>query len=128
MSAHPDHAGDDLHAHGDTHGHGTRSGYLAGFGLSVLLTAIPFWLVMGRPIANLGAVALIIFALAVVQIVVHVRYFLHVDGRSEGGWTLMTFAFTVLIVGIVIGGSIWVMYHLNANMMPSMPADMTQAP
>jgi len=130
VSAAPsDHA--DTHAdhrHGSVQGHGTRAGYLTGFLLSVVLTVIPFWLVMTHAIANLGAVAVIIFALAAIQIVVHVRYFLHLDSKAEGGWTLMSFAFTVLIVGIVIGGSVWVMFHLNINMMPTMPADMTQAP
>ncbi len=128
MSALPDQADPELHSHGDTHGHGTRAGYLTGFALSVVLTAIPFWLVMSPINKNLGAVAVTIFALAAVQIVVHVRYFLHLDSKAEGGWTLMSFAFTVLIVGIVIGGSVWVMFHLNANMMPTLPADMTQAP
>lgn len=128
MSALPDHADPALHSHGDTHGHGTRAGYLTGFALSVVLTVIPFWLVMTHAIASLGAVALIIFALAAIQIVVHVRFFLHLDSKAEGGWTFMSFMFTVLIVGIMIGGSVWVMYHLNSNLMPTMAPDVTQAP
>jgi len=126
-SAHGSEA-DALHSHGDTHGHGTRGGYVAGFLLSVVLTVIPFWLVMSHAITNLGLVAVIIFGLAIVQIVVHVRYFLHVDSKAEGGWTLMSFGFTVLIVGIMLSGSIWVMYHLNSNLMPAMPMDVSSAP
>ncbi|MBI0537761.1 cytochrome o ubiquinol oxidase subunit IV [Roseomonas sp. KE2513] len=111
----------ELHGHGDTHGHGTRRGYLTGFLLSVILTAIPFWLVMTETLSSTPATAVAIFGCAFVQIVVHVVYFLHLDTRSEGGWTLIAFIFTVVIVGITIGGSIWVMYHLNTNMMPMMP-------
>ena len=66
----------------------------------------------------------IIFALALVQIVVHVVCFLHLDTRSEGGWTLLAFLFTAVIVVLTIGGSIWVMFHLNSNMMP-MPGGAT---
>lgn len=113
--------GPTLHGHEDTHGHGTRRGYLIGFLLSVVLTAIPFWLVMTETLGSTSGTAIAIFACALVQIVVHVVYFLHLNTRSEGGWTLIAFLFTVVIVGITIGGSIWVMYHLNTNMMPMMP-------
>ena len=54
------------------------------------------------------------------QIVVHMIYFLHMNTKSEGGWTMMALIFTLILVVIVLTGSIWVMYHLNANMMPSM--------
>jgi cytochrome o ubiquinol oxidase subunit IV len=109
-------------------GHGTRRSYVIGFLLSVILTAIPFWLVMSGALPSVAATALTIFAFAVVQIVVHVICFLHVDTRTESGWTLMSFVFTVVIVAITIGGSIWVMYHLNTNMMPMTAKDVTQAP
>jgi len=113
-----------LHSHGDTHGHGSPRGYLIGFALSVVLTAIPFWLVMTGALSSMVATALIIFALALVQIMVHVIFFLHLDTRSEGGWTLIAFAFTAVIVAITIAGSIWIMYHLNTNMMPMPPGPM----
>jgi cytochrome o ubiquinol oxidase operon protein cyoD len=106
-----------VHAHGDTHGHGSLKSYGIGFALSVVLTAIPFWLVMTGALAP-GLTAMIIIAFAVVQIVVHAVCFLHVDTKAEGGWTLMTFAFTAVIVAITIGGSVWIMYHTNTNMMP----------
>ena len=109
------------HGHGDTHGHGTRRGYLLGFFYSIFLTAVPFGLVMTNALGEAPSTALVIFGCALVQIVVHVVYFLHLDTRSEGGWTLIAFLFTVVIVGITIGGSVWVMYHLNTNMMPTMP-------
>ena len=113
-----------LHAHGDTHGHGSRRGYLIGFGLSVILTAIPFWLVMTGVLADTQATAIAIILLAFVQIVVHTLCFLHVNTRAEGGWTLMALMFTVVMVAIVISGSLWIMYHLNSNMMPMQPGQM----
>jgi cytochrome o ubiquinol oxidase operon protein cyoD len=118
----------DLHGHGDTHGHGSRRGYLIGFGLSALLTAAPFWLVMTGAIANAQVAAAIVVGLAFVQIIVHTIFFLHVNTRAEGGWTLLAMVFTLVMVVIVISGSIWIMYHLNTNMMPMSPPSMPTAP
>ncbi|MBZ9813464.1 cytochrome o ubiquinol oxidase subunit IV [Mesorhizobium sp. CA7] len=117
MSAH-DHAGHDR-----THGgaaHGSLRGYLIGFVLSVILTAIPFWMVMTGAMDNKQAAAVIIMAFAVVQIVVHMVFFLHMNPASEGGWSMLALIFTVVLVVIVLSGSLWVMYHLNANMMPGL--------
>jgi cytochrome o ubiquinol oxidase operon protein cyoD len=61
-----------------------------------------------------------------VQIVVHMIYFLHMSPKSESGWTLMALVFTLIIVVIALSGSLWVMYHLNVNMMPG--HDMSQMP
>ncbi|WP_204337653.1 cytochrome o ubiquinol oxidase subunit IV, partial [Klebsiella pneumoniae] len=63
-------------------------------------------------------VSAVVIVCAVVQIVVHMVCFLHMDAKSEGGWTLMALIFTVIIVVITLAGSLWVMYHLNVNMMP----------
>lgn len=120
------HAGHDDRAHGG--GHGSLRGYLIGFGLSIVLTAIPFWLVMGEVLDNKVATAILIMAFAAVQIVVHMIFFLHMNASSEGGWTLMALAFTLIIVVITLSGSLWVMYHLNTNMMPPTIHDMNQLP
>jgi len=125
MSAH-DHA----EGHGRAHGgaaHGSFKGYLIGFVLSVILTAIPFWLVMSGAIDNKQATAIVIMAFAVVQIVVHMVFFLHMNTASEGGWSMLALIFTLILVVIVLTGSLWVMYHLNANMMPGLH-DMRQMP
>ena len=97
--------------------HGTRRDYVTGFLLSVVLTAIPFGLVMSGVITD----SRIIAGLAMVQIVVHMVYFLHMNARSEHGWTLMALIFTVVIVVIVLAGSLWVMFNMNHYMMPPMP-------
>jgi cytochrome o ubiquinol oxidase operon protein cyoD len=112
-------------AHGADHvPHGSLGGYVTGFLLSVVLTAIPFWLVMNDVLGNATLTAIVIMAFAAVQIVVHMVCFLHVNGRSEGGWNLMGLIFTIVIVVIVLAGSLWVMFHLNANMMPGHPHEM----
>jgi cytochrome o ubiquinol oxidase operon protein cyoD len=121
------------HDHGHDHGHGepshsTLKGYLTGFGLSVVLTAIPFWLVMAHVFANPRYTVAAIMAFAAAQIVVHMVYFLHMNSRSEGGWTLLALIFTLLLVFITLSGSMWVMYHLDHNMMPMSPVDMRNMP
>ena len=115
--AHNDHAVDHHDHHGDDHDHGSFKTYMIGFLLSVVLTAIPFWLVMTGALPA-AATGLIITAFAVVQIIVHMIFFLHMNARAEGGWNLLALLFTVVLVVIVLSGSLWVMYHLNHNMMP----------
>ena len=63
-------------------------------------------------------ITVVILALAVVQIIVHMVYFLHMNGRVEGGWSMLAMIFTIIVVVIMFSGSLWVMYHLNYNMMP----------
>jgi cytochrome o ubiquinol oxidase operon protein cyoD len=97
---------------------GSLKEYVTGFVLAVVLTAIPFWLVMGREIHSSRITAAVLLGFAAVQIVVHMVYFLHMNGKSEGGWTLLALLFTVMLVVIALSGSLWVMYHLDTNMMP----------
>jgi cytochrome o ubiquinol oxidase subunit IV len=123
------HAGHHGHDHHETHAsHGTLKSYLTGFILSVILTAIPFWLVMGDVIGDRAVTAVLIMALGLVQIVVHMIYFLHMDTKSQGGWTMMALIFTVILVLIALSGSLWVMHHLNMNMMPQMEDMIKQLP
>lgn len=110
----------DSHAEGGA-AHATRGGYVTGFILSVILTAIPFALVMGDMIADERVTAAIIMVMAVVQIVVHMIYFLHMNAKSESGWNMMALIFTTVIVVIVLAGSLWVMVNMNSYMMPPIP-------
>ena len=127
-----DHAHGHGHGHGghgqDAHGHGSFKDYVTGFVLSVILTAIPFWLVMGNVIEDKLVTGVVILVLAMVQIVVHMIYFLHMNTKSEGGWTFLALIFTITIVVITLCGSIWVMHHLNTNMMPISAEEMRHAP
>ena len=123
------------HNHGAAHGehhphgeHGTFGGYMTGFVLSVILTAIPFWLVMGNVLNDTLLTSIVIMAFAAVQIVVHMIYFLHMSTKSEGGWTFLALLFTLTLVVITLVGSIWVMYHMDKNMMPMTPHEALQKP
>ena len=105
--------------HQDDAAHGSYKSYLTGFALSVVLTVIPFWLVMSEADIGLGWALAVIFGLGAVQIIVHVHYFLHVTGTAEHGWQAMSMVFTAILLVIVLSGSIWVMFHLEENMMPA---------
>jgi len=129
------HGGHHGHDHHDGHhddddgaGHGTFKSYMTDFVLAAILTAIPFWLVMDRVIDSSRVTGLVILAFAVVQIVVHIIYFLHLDTKSESGWNMLALIFTLVLVVITLSGSIWIMYHLNSNMMPMSPHDMRKMP
>jgi cytochrome o ubiquinol oxidase operon protein cyoD len=120
---HSEHGHDHGHGH-DDHDHGSLRSYATGFVLAVILTAIPFWLVMGKVFDKSSTAAFVLLGLAAVQIVVHMVYFLHMNAKSEGGWNMLALIFTVMLVVIMLAGSIWVMYHLNHNMMPGMAPGM----
>ncbi|HEX7792032.1 MAG TPA: cytochrome o ubiquinol oxidase subunit IV [Afipia sp.] len=117
------HAGHGEHIGADGEPHGSLRSYLIGFGLSVVLTAIPFYLVMSG-VLDKQLTGFVIMGFAAAQIVVHMIFFLHMSARSESGWTMMALIFTIVIVIITLSGSLWVMYHLNVNMMPG--HDMTR--
>lgn len=111
--AHAEHADEDL-------SHGSMKDYVIGFILSVILTAIPFWLVMGDVLESKTATAGWILFLGLLQIFVHLIYFLHLKPSAEGGWTLMSMVFTVITIVICLVGSIWIMNSLKFHMMPHM--------
>jgi cytochrome o ubiquinol oxidase operon protein cyoD len=132
MAANHDHAHHDDH-HGDHHDdegfHVSYKGYATGFVLSVILTAIPFWLVMAKVLPSPKMTGFVILGFAAVQMVVHMIYFLHMNAKVEGGWSMLALLFTVALVVIMLAGSVWVMYHMNANMMPTPdPAAMRNMP
>jgi len=118
------------HAHGANHSanHGSLRDYVIGFVLSVILTVIPFWLVMGEVFASKALTVGLVMAFGAVQMVVHMVYFLHMKRSSEGGWIVMSMLFTLVIILIALVGSLWVMYHMNTNMMPVSPEIMRNMP
>jgi cytochrome o ubiquinol oxidase subunit IV len=92
--------------------------YLIGFALALILTLLPFGLVIfSRDDFPhdfiLGALALA----AVVQIFVHLHFFLHLDRSSDQSWNVLALLFTVLIIGIMLGGTLWIMFDLHGRMM-----------
>ncbi|WP_293761530.1 cytochrome o ubiquinol oxidase subunit IV [uncultured Aquitalea sp.] len=103
------------HAH-DNASHGTVKSYVIGFALSVILTAIPFWMVMGGGFTK-QATMIGIFAFAVVQIIVHLKYFLHLNFTQEGKLNTFSFLFTALIIVMLVGLSVWIISTADALMM-----------
>jgi cytochrome o ubiquinol oxidase operon protein cyoD len=98
-------------------GAGSLTSYAVGFLLSLVLTAGAFALVIqGRGLPR-GLVLPGITALAVAQILVHLRCFLHMDGSSAGRWNLMALIFTVLIMALFVVGTLWIMTDLDFRMM-----------
>jgi cytochrome o ubiquinol oxidase subunit IV len=97
-------------------GQGIR-GYLIGLALSVLLTAASFYVLYTQLIWG-PAIPVALVVLAVAQIGVHLVFFLHITTAPDNTNNVLALAFGVLIVALVIGGSLWIMDHLNRNMMP----------
>lgn len=91
------------------------TGLNIGFLLAVILTLIPFGLVMTDAFEDTGTAALIIMGLGVVQIVVHMVYFLQLNRRAEGSWILPALIVTVLLVAILLVGTLWGMPPLDGN-------------
>lgn len=114
--------------HADEIPHATLRDYLIGFALAVILTVIPFWLVMGNVLESKLATTGIILAFAVAQMLVHIFYFLHLNTRSQAGWNMLAAIFTVVLVVITISGSLWVMHNMNTNMMPLDAHEMRNVP
>ncbi|BCG49600.1 cytochrome o ubiquinol oxidase subunit IV [Candidatus Profftella armatura (Diaphorina cf. continua)] len=106
----------------DTFFFGTIKDYIIGFFLSLILTVIPFIISFNKNnnFLNVNIIKFIILSCAILQIIIHMIYFLHMNIKSENGWIILSFIFTLILIVIMFFGSIWVMYHLNHNMMPNM--------
>ena len=87
--------------------------YVIGFVLATVLTIIPFTLV-----ATVGGKIsfIVLIVCAVLQLFVHLRYFLHLSYKGQQREDLQLVLFTGLILLIMIGGSIWVLGDLYTRM------------
>ncbi|WP_028942726.1 cytochrome o ubiquinol oxidase subunit IV [Pseudomonas vranovensis] len=101
------------HAEGN---HGSVKSYAIGFILSVILTAIPFGLVM-FPSLPKDMTVLIVVAFAAIQIVVHLYYFLHLDRSKEQRENVTAFLFTAMVIALLVGLSLWIMFSIHTSMM-----------
>ncbi|MFZ2316120.1 MAG: cytochrome o ubiquinol oxidase subunit IV [Gammaproteobacteria bacterium] len=107
-------------AHLDTHventsGQKTLSGYLIGFGLCIILTIASFGLVVKQVLTETN-LYIALSVLAVIQLIVQSVFFIRLNASKEGQWNLLPFLFILLIIGILVGGSLWIMYNLDFNM------------
>jgi cytochrome o ubiquinol oxidase operon protein cyoD len=91
--------------------------YLVGFALAVLLTAVSFF-VAGTTLVWQPSIPVALSVLAIAQMGVHLVFFLHITTGPDNVNNVMALAFGVLIVLLLIGGSLWIMDHMNHNMMP----------
>lgn len=107
--------GDEPEAHGNVRMR--VRGYLIGLALAVLLTAASFWVVTSDVIYAPG-VRVAVLALAVAQIGIHLVFFLHITTSPDNTNNVLALAFGTLIVVLIVFGSIWIMAHLNGNMLP----------
>ncbi len=95
-----------------------RSSYVIGLALAAGLTVVSFWAASTHLIYG-PAVDMALATLAVAQMGVHLVFFLHITTGPDNTNNVLALAFGVLIVSLVIFGSMWIMYHLNLNMMPA---------
>jgi cytochrome o ubiquinol oxidase operon protein cyoD len=96
--------------------------YLIGLGLAAVLTVASFWVASGTSLIYPLGVPMALAALAIGQMGVHLAFFLHLTTGPDNTNNALALAFGVMIVGIVIAGSLWIMYHMHMNMMP--PSDL----
>ena len=83
---------------------------------------------MAKVFANPTVTIFVILGLAMVQIYLHMVFFLHMTSKAEGGWTWMSLIFTLVLLTIVLSGSVLIMYHLNENTMPLTPEQVRKLP
>lgn len=92
------------------------SSYLTGFALALVLTAIPFGLVWSGSLSR-DTVLPIIAVCALIQVPVHLYYFLHLNFRSTPSENLLALAFACVLIILMVGGSLWIMFDLHNRMM-----------
>ncbi len=89
--------------------------YFLGFTFAIVLTLISFGLVAFGVSKNVAVMGLI--AAAIVQMLVHLHYFLHLDRSKEMRWNFIAIVFTAIILFIFVAGTVWVMITLHSRMM-----------
>ena len=92
--------------------------YLIGLGLATLITVVAFFIARTTLVWQ-PSIPVALFVLAIAQMGVHLAFFLHITTGPDNTNNVLALAFGVLIVGLVVAGSLWIMANLNANMMPS---------
>jgi cytochrome o ubiquinol oxidase operon protein cyoD len=94
----------------------TMRPYIIGIIAALILTAIPFGLVFTGALPR-ETTLVIIAAFAVVQILVHLRFFLHIGIAATPRENLVALAFAGVIIFLMVGGSLWIMFDLYHRMM-----------
>lgn len=98
--------------------HTALGSYILGFILSIILTLIPFGLLMlyqipGQMLLSLPMLTAIFIVAAIAQLLVQLFFFLHLGRESKPRWNAVSAAFALFIVIVVVGGSLWIMSNLQ---------------
>ena len=96
--------------------HGSVASYIVGFIFSIIITCLAFYLVAYQ-VSTVEIRIISIVILALLQLLVQLVFFLHLNFSSQARWNLVTFLFTAVVVLILVFGSLWIMWSLNYNMM-----------
>lgn len=96
--------------------HGNVKQYTIGFILSIILTVIPFGMVMAGGFSR-GLLVTVIAITAVAQVLIQLVYFLHMNSSSEQRWNVIAFVYTIVCIAVLLIGSVWIMNYLHLNMM-----------
>nr|WP_294516603.1 cytochrome o ubiquinol oxidase subunit IV [uncultured Rhodopila sp.] len=91
--------------------------YVVGLALAVLLTIVSFF-IAGTSLVWGPSIPVALTVLAIAQMGVHLVFFLHITTGPDNVNNVMALAFGVLIVMLIMAGSLWIMSHMNHNMMP----------
>lgn len=92
-------------------------GYVVGLGLALLLTATSFF-IANTDLVWQPSIPVALVVLAIAQMGIHLVFFLHITTGPDNTNNVLALAFGLLVVFLVVGGSLWIMWHLNHNMMP----------
>lgn len=98
---------------------GTFNSYLAGFLLSIALTLAAYFSSVGHLLTR-NILIPIIVGFALIQMIVQLIFFFHLAKETKPRWNLFIFLMMLFIIGIIVGGSLWIMYNLDDRMMPPM--------
>ena len=104
---------------GESEAAGSFATYTAGLAFALLLTGASF-LVSQTHLLWAPGVSAGLAVLAIAQMGVHLVFFLHIGTGSDNTNNVLALAFGVLIVGLIMVGSLWIMANMNHNMMPTM--------
>jgi cytochrome o ubiquinol oxidase operon protein cyoD len=95
--------------------HGSSRNYVIGFILSIALTLAAYLPVHYHTLSK-GVLVALITTLAIIQFVVQMLFFLHLNQETRPRWRLLAMLFMLIVVGILVFGSLWIMNNLNYNM------------
>jgi cytochrome o ubiquinol oxidase operon protein cyoD len=92
-------------------------GYLIGLALATLLTCVSFYIARSTLVWE-PSIPIALSVLAIAQMGVHLVFFLHITSGPDNVNNVMALAFGLLIVMLLVFGSLWIMTHLEHNVMP----------